>query len=157
MYCPWCSAQNSEGGKFCRSCGRELANVAMAMTGEVIEETRRGRRRGFRSREAKIQNGSRQAFMGAGLLIAGVILLMTRQGWGIWMIVASFILLGKGIGELLSAKALPFRATLPQPPARHTGQIAPPRYDEPGIPPAPSVTEGTTRIMDSQEEGRGSV
>ncbi|HEU4389597.1 MAG TPA: zinc ribbon domain-containing protein [Blastocatellia bacterium] len=156
MYCPWCSAQNSEGGKFCRSCGQELSTVALAMTGEVVEDDRHGRRarrRRFQSREAKIQNGIRHSFIGVGLLVAGFILMITRQTWGIWLIFASFVMLGRGVGELLSAKALPLRTTLPQPPARRTGEITPPPYDPTALPSPPSVTEGTTRMMDSQREG----
>ncbi|MDQ3181648.1 MAG: zinc ribbon domain-containing protein, partial [Acidobacteriota bacterium] len=34
MFCPKCGIQNPETGKFCRSCGTDLAVISDAMTGK---------------------------------------------------------------------------------------------------------------------------
>ena len=34
MYCPQCATQNPDDVKFCRSCGRELEAVALALSGK---------------------------------------------------------------------------------------------------------------------------
>jgi hypothetical protein len=156
MYCPWCGSHNPEAGKFCRSCGRELATVAKAMTGEIVEvEERYGRRRHrqFQSRDARLQSAIVKSFMGAGFFLAAIILILTRQPWGVWMLIPAFIMGGRGVAEMLALKSFPARNTLEQPPARRTGEIAQPRTGD-VLPPPPSVTEGTTRMMDAEKQPR---
>lgn len=37
MYCPQCATPNADDVKFCRSCGRELEAVALALSGKSIK------------------------------------------------------------------------------------------------------------------------
>jgi hypothetical protein len=162
MYCPKCAAQNLDEAKFCRFCGSNLSLVPQAMTGRLPEpeepdryDWRRGRRRW---RKPTIQGGIRQISIGLAFLIIAIALSLTKERNGMWMLIPAFILLGKGIGQIMSLKygegtARSQRQTEPQPfrqtsmrEAPNTQELAPPT-DSVRVPP-PSVTEGTTRIFD---------
>ena len=41
MFCPQCATPNTEGSKFCRSCGTELEAVALALKGESAKPAKK--------------------------------------------------------------------------------------------------------------------
>src|SRR5260370_30381227 len=107
MYCPNCAAQNLNEAKFCRLCGSNLSLVPQAMTGRLPEPEppdlpgRRGRRR---LRKPSMQGGIRQVSLGLAFLVIAIALTVGRDRGGMWMLIPAFILLGKGIGQIMSLK-----------------------------------------------------
>jgi len=156
MYCPKCARENIETAKFCRACGANLSLVPQALTGRLPEAPRsrdQRRRDTRRSREPDLARGIRKAFAGLAFLIIVVGLVLTARGpglGGIWLLIPEFILLGKGIGEIvtvLNNRDDREARTAPQTAPRTNPLSAQSGFDELTSPP-PSVTEGTTRNMD---------
>jgi hypothetical protein len=153
MYCPKCGAQN-EDAKFCRGCGTNLSLVPQALTGRIPEarETRRQREKRGRNRPATLQGGIVNVSCGLGFLFVTVALLAFEETWAIWMLIPAFACLGKGVADIVSFKYDRSRQ-LPQShpeigqaaAGRDTGELIPPRAAH--LSP-PSVTEGTTKIID---------
>jgi zinc ribbon protein len=161
MYCPKCATQNNDDTKFCRSCGANLSLVPQALSGQLAEpemsrhERRHRRRRGG---QASLSEGITKIFMGAGFfVVAFVLMLIMRQSWGVWMLIPSFGLLGKGVAEVVSAKQAGLLAAsespIISPPPQHTGEVRARNTGE-LLPPPPSVTEGTTRHLDPTADRR---
>jgi len=166
MYCPKCAAQNLEDAKFCRYCGTNLSLVPQALTGrlpepEPPEELRRRVRR--RSSQPTIQGAIKKISIGLAFLVIAIVLAFTRDRAGMWMLIPAFILLGKGVGQLMTLRygqGLVDRGgslTERQEPRQTAPQEAPPTQRLPppidSVPmPPPSVTEGTTRIFDPTSE-----
>lgn len=159
MYCPKCAAQNGEDARYCRVCGANLSLIPQALTGQLpappsAEYDRRGRHR----KAPSFERGLTTMFMGIGFAIVALALMITREWWGIFMLIPAFSMLGTGVSMVLTHKH-ELRAKQPQlvspeqPVLRRptTGELAPP-------PPSisteqrPSVTEGTTRILDHSAE-----
>jgi hypothetical protein len=163
MYCPKCAAQNGDDARFCRVCGANLTLIPQALTGQLpaapnTEYYKRGRRR----KEPSFERGLTTIFMGIGFAIVALALMLTRQWWGIFMLIPAFSMLGTGVSmtlahrnELRSA-APPFipreQPMQEQPMLRRptTGELAPPPSSGQVAP--PSVTENTTRILDHSAE-----
>src|SRR5688572_6392377 len=104
MFCPWCAAQNNDDGKYCRGCGAELALVSKAMKGDTANdaESLKRIRRDHRHPEAvSLQHGVREGTLGVGFLIVALILFFSHNGWGLWLLIPAFALLGKGLGAIL--------------------------------------------------------
>ena len=160
MYCPKCAAQNGEDARFCRVCGSNLSLIPQALTGQlpapqVVEYDRRGRRRA-----PSFERGVTTIFMGMGFAIVALALVMlTRNWWGVFMLIPAFSMLGSGVSMVLAHKNQLRAAQAPfisgeQPALRRprTGElIAPPAASQAE---PPSVTEGTTRILDHSAEAR---
>lgn len=172
MFCPKCATQNIDGARFCRSCGADVSLVPMAMSGRLPEAPapmpqpeiytgRRGRRgRGRREPSYESAFGS----LGTGfafLIISIAIWQMTSHGvfWWYWMLIPAFTMMFKGIGEIARLRnekrqelpagqpqtlAQPPQAAMPPAPAKT--EFAPYNTSE-LMPPPPSVTEGTTRLL----------
>lgn len=162
MYCPRCATQNIESARYCRSCGANLSLVPQALSGHLREERsdkdeepiRKSRRR---RREPELGRGIMRSFIGLAFLVVVVALFITRgsAGFGqIWLLIPAFILLGKGIGEIvtvLSAANAKDPVSIPRS-APSTNQLSP--HEEYESLPPPSITEGTTRHMDPIPERR---
>ena len=159
MFCPKCATQNLDGASFCRSCGANISLVPQAMTGQfarqsdetsVAKETH-GRRPG---KELTLDQAFKNLFMGIAFLIISVVLsrLPFGFGWWFWMLLPAFSLMGTGIAQYirirqreqqqLEAGSNP-RAFANLPTAQ---PLSAPNTDQ-FMPPAPSVTEGTTRHL----------
>jgi len=155
MYCPKCATQNNEDARFCRSCGANLSLVPQALTGKL--DAGRSRRRHMRSAGGEtisLAEGITKVFMGAGFITAALLLLVfTRQWWGVFMLIPGFFLFGRGVAEIVASKQIPDarrddRRSLDSPPAS-TNEIYSP--DTAKIIPPPSVTETTTRHLDHSD------
>jgi hypothetical protein len=163
MYCPKCGTQNLEDVKYCRSCGAYLSLVPQALSGELAEERAVGHdaegkpydRRGRRiHHQPSLASGIQTVSAGTAFLIIAIALFLTGKAWGLWMLIPAFVILGKGIGEIVTAKQSQLSATAAPPAARTTGELEPERKY--GALPAspPSVTENTTRHLDATSEQR---
>ena len=163
MYCPKCGTQNVEDVKFCRSCGANLSLVPQALSGLLPQEhaadsdseRRRRDRHGRRiHHQPSIARGIQQVFLGLAFLIIAITLWVTNVRWGLWLLIPAFTILGKGFGDIAAAKQSQSVAQPAAGPARTTGEIAPPP-DLDRLPQAPpSITENTTRHLDSTKEQR---
>ncbi|HXG68245.1 MAG TPA: zinc-ribbon domain-containing protein [Blastocatellia bacterium] len=147
MYCPKCGTHNQEDVKFCRACGANLSLVPQALSGSLPAPPQPDFDNLLdRIGPAGLTHGIRNAFIGAGFLIVAIVLLLSRQSWGIWMLIPAFALLGKGVAGIVAARLAQNSPPVPEqvmpPPARNMGELPPPS----------SVTESTTRHLDPVEE-----
>ena len=157
MFCPKCATQNLEGASFCRVCGANISLIPHALTGqmvkpqhsqELLEED--GRRRG---KPLTLESAFKNMFMGVAFLIIAIALSRSIGAtWWFWMLIPAFSLMGKGVAQYVRVKERDKREALLPPrmpvmqPAPTAPQALPRRTDE-LYPPAPSVTEGTTRHL----------
>ena len=162
MYCPRCATQNIDSARFCRSCGANLSLVPQALTGRLPEDRSAKVERAIegaikRRRQPDLARGIRKSFLGLAFLTIAAVLFITRGSaglGGIGLLFPAFILLGKGIAEIvtvLSAANSAEQISTPQS-APSTNQLSPHQAFEQMTP--PSVTEGTTRHMDPLPERR---
>ena len=147
MFCPKCATQNLDGAHFCRSCGANISLVPQALTGQIAPPDQEKnltqdascfnpRRR----RELTLDNSFKNMFIGIAFLIIAIALSRSiGAGWWFWMLIPAFSLMGTGIAQFIRLKEQQNnpRPVLP-PPVRPTEHL---------MPPAPSVTEGTTRHL----------
>ena len=111
MYCPQCATQNTDGAKFCRACGIDLAAVASALTnkftppGAWVEKYGEGKH--------KVIRGA--ILLGAALLIGGVPALFIEVSfpwvmlWTVffgWMAGWGVVSLASGVGEMVKSKTM---------------------------------------------------
>ena len=155
MYCPKCGAQNIDEAKFCRTCGTDLRLVSQALTGHLPEVRVTGPDEASECCEPekdqpKMTREISTGIMGVGFLIIALLLWFSGVGWGIWLLIPAFAMMGKGVAALVAVK---HQRRLP-PMARPTAMPAASRATKPlpdnssDIIPPPSVTERTTRVFD---------
>jgi hypothetical protein len=170
MYCPKCAAQNAEDAKFCRVCGADVSLVPQAMSGELPENRAVGydaagrpydaHGRRVQSDPPTLHKGLTSLFMGIGFIIVSFGALFFSGGgrnWWFWMLIPAFWLIGSGIAQLIHIKHQ--QKSLPTMQSQTVGAFSdakrsseiPRRSTSELIAPPPSVTEGTTRLLD--EEG----
>jgi hypothetical protein len=161
MFCPRCATQNSDGARFCRSCGANISLVPMAVSGQLPESAEtleEGGQLCIRKRDKdhppNAANAVRQFFMGLGFILVAMALAFKGQDWWFWMLIPAFSMIGSGVAMFVKARVYENQRLSPvqqQPPTlqnpqqnyaslnpRNTGEL----YPEP-----PSVTEGTTRHL----------
>ncbi len=167
MFCPKCGQQNPESGKFCRGCGTDLGNVSQALTGNLPQARpmldRKGKPVSWDRAIAKI-------FTGLAFLAVSIALSFSRTGtgWWFWMLIPAFTSLGAGVAQYIQLRKAekggmvypsispePFQpvqnTTLPPP---QTQWVAPDSKYKTGDLVPPSVTDGTTRHLEMDSEGR---
>ncbi len=178
MYCPRCGTQNTDGVKFCRSCGAELEAVALVLSGrpappaEGVDEPKT-----VDDWLVLRSDGVRNIATGVTLLVISVLIgvalaLFLPSSFDVpwiliwivlvgWMACWGGIELGNGIGDFLEAIS---RLRMMGPPAREEPTVAatPRELKDAGEPvpnpvafkkpPAVSVTEATTRNLDDLAE-----
>jgi hypothetical protein len=128
--------------------------VPQALTGQLAqtkEETsiEPATRRGKRHREPTLDIAIKNIFMGFAFLVIAIALSRSiGAGWWFWMLLPAFSMTGIGIGQFLRLREREknYPPSLPPSPARHTEQLMPP--------PVPSVTEGTTRHLNTKNSDR---
>jgi zinc-ribbon domain len=169
MFCPKCATNNLDGARFCRSCGADISLVPQALAGHLPVEqnvatqeySRRGRRR---RREPSVDKAIKNIFSGIAFLIISIVLSFTPMGrfWWYWMLIPAFSMLGGGVAEWMRVKQTQPRTlasgSMPQalgapPPLPRAGDF-PVRNTSELVMPPPSVTEGTTRLLEDEAPTR---
>jgi hypothetical protein len=158
MFCPKCATQNVDGASFCRACGVNISLVPQALTGQLpVNQTDVGDRWSGRKRRRPptIEEAIRRIMMGIAFAVIALLVGRYSPGgwtWWYWLLIPAASFLGQGISVLarlrrqerqLQPSLQPQLNTMrPQDlPAPKTGEIRTP---------VPSVTEGTTRHLGSE-------
>lgn len=150
MFCPKCATQNLDGASFCRSCGANISLVPQALTGQIVkppaEEIVEGRRR--RGKEATLEQSFKNIFMGVAFLLISIVLSRVPMGqmWWFWMLIPAFSMMATGVAQYVRIKEREKQLPLAAPPIARAFPSHTPNPNE-LRPPAPSVTEGTTRHL----------
>lgn len=136
MYCPQCATPNADDAKFCRSCGKELEAVALALSGKSAKPDQGG---AGRVEPKTAQDWMEKHVEGVSSITRGGILLavplLVGAAAALFMpasFAAPWIMLAKSRLRLLGLTG-----------ARPTVEAPAPRG---------SVTEGTTRRLDDSTE-----
>lgn len=181
MFCPKCGTQNPETGKFCRSCGVDLGNVAAVMSGSLpanftdpaVAEIHNQAKRRSDPNEV-YADAIKSIISGLGFLIVAIALLTTGvaggRAWWWAMLFPAFTFLAKGISEYMkygkmdksrTSFAKQFPVELNQPhintglPSSRTEYVSPSEsnYKTGDLVP-PSVTDSTTKHLEIDSEGQ---
>lgn len=171
MYCPQCATDNLDSSSFCRGCGANISMVSQALSGQLpvhdaeesgSRDSRRRRRSRDRSEEPNLEKGVKNIFMGLAFVFVALAARRYMPGaftWWFWLFIPAFAMLGGGVAELLKVKmgkdarlsAAPtadsVQSALPVEPQRQAA--LPQRNTSELIQPPPSVTEGTTRHLET--------
>lgn len=170
MFCPKCGTQNSETGRFCRTCGADLGNVSEALSGNLRKNQNLVDKKG---KPVNYEQAITKLFTGLAFLIVALVLGITGVAggkfWWFWLLIPAFGSLGSGIAQYVhlkkseKANAL-FAAPNPQntisdappnaflPPSQ-TEYVAPDSRYKTGELVPPSVVENTTRHLEINSEG----
>ncbi|MDQ6787954.1 MAG: zinc-ribbon domain-containing protein [Acidobacteriota bacterium] len=114
MFCQKCGTQNPDDGKFCRSCGTDLAITPEQPQGINLKPAdyyidRKGRVRS-NNPDDLWSAGIRNTILGIGFLIVSMALFITHvangQNWWWAMLFPAFSLLSSGIGNIAKSKRL---------------------------------------------------
>ncbi|MGH9943301.1 MAG: zinc-ribbon domain-containing protein [Pyrinomonadaceae bacterium] len=177
MYCPNCGTQNIDGASFCRSCGANLSLVPQALTGQLPEapvvegEGQGSRRRRKGKNPPSLESAVRNIFVGVAFLFVSLAVMRFMPGgrfWWFWLLIPAFSLLGGGVAEYLRLRQPAAPPSLPPgrtaaaaaaptfaPPSQQRAGALPPQRDTGELyAPPPSVTEGTTRLLDQEPQTR---
>ena len=158
MFCPKCATQNVNGASFCRSCGANISLIPQALSGQLPtppanEAIERALRR-KRWKEPSLAEGSRLLMMGIAFVVVSILVGKYSPGgwhWWYWMLIPAATFLGKGISEIVrarQAKTAPPTFAQPQMSAGIRPPSLPVQKTDELRAPVPSVTEGTTRLLD---------
>src|SRR5678816_4318898 len=156
MFCPKCATQNLDGASFCRSCGANISLVPQALSGQLVQPQPpmtevEGACRTRRGRELTLEQPFKNFFLGIAFIIISIVLSRTiGQAWWFWMLIPAFSLMATGVAQFIRLQEHAKRSSLgPQPVQRTFTEPANTNVLMP--PPAPSVTEGTTRHLNVHE------
>jgi hypothetical protein len=164
MYCPRCAVKNLDDAKFCRACGADIRLVPQALQGTLPGAPEQPWKDKAEAR------GLKKIFEGFALFVIFLLGVFVFRGafWlTIWFIIPAFASVGEGIGQLIRArqersllipaphegsKAMPASEggnSLPAPFAPVVKEISSPDTGEIVRIPAGSVTDVTTRHLDT--------
>ena len=105
MFCPKCGTQNSETGRFCRSCGANLGNVSEALSGNLQKNLNLVDKKG---KPISYEQAVNKIFTGLAFLIVAAVLGITGvaggQSWWFWMLIPAFGSLGGGVAQYVQLK-----------------------------------------------------
>src|SRR5215203_1929266 len=168
MFCPKCGTQNPETGKFCRSCGTDLGNVSAALSGKLpVPQTLIN----HKGRPISLESAITKFFMGVAFLLISIFLAVSGKGngWWFWMLIPALMFVGSGIAQYIQLKnagssgaritadnqtsisgAAPNAAL----PPTQTNYVAPDSRFKTGELVPPSVTDGTTKHLEMDSEGK---
>ncbi len=170
MFCPKCGTQNSDAGRFCRSCGADLGNVSEALSGNLRKNQNLVDKKG---KPVNYENAITKIFTGLAFLIVAIVLGFTKiaggQFWWFWMLIPAFGSLGSGVAQYVQLKKSEQQnASFASPNVPNVIASAPPNS---ALPPSqieyaapdssyrtgelvpPSVVENTTRHLEINPEG----
>jgi Flp pilus assembly protein TadB len=158
MYCPHCGTQNLPETKYCRSCGRDLRLVAQAITkslplviAQKVDDAIDRGRGGWRSYQlfrAENRRPYAQALMGLSALF--VVVWMLMLGHGSISFASGFLLVMTASLLLTSVRELLARNTRKRALDELSNTVNTKELIEPNDLPSASVTESTTRGLDSR-------
>jgi hypothetical protein len=187
MYCPKCGTQNPNDGKFCRSCGVDISAVPAALSGnlspisaelgldpgtaQIHHEARR------RSDPNEVYGDSiKNSITGFGFLVVSMALLMTGvaggKAWWWAMLFPAFAFLARGVSDMLKSRkmersrgiggnaeqrGLPASDAQQSLPSAAAGFQMPETRFKTGDLFPPSVTDGTTKLLELGNEGETRV
>ena len=177
MYCPRCAVENADKAKFCRACGANLETVALALAGKLPvkqagdEEAEPKTVAGWLEKQGKsVRDTTVGAIMlGITILIGAIPLFLIADPfpwiiiWTVffgWLGLYGVYYLSTGIGGMMQARTM--LRGLERLPGELPSTTAPlhfppigeqPALDAAPLPPA-SITEGTTKLLDEQQQDR---
>lgn len=150
MYCQQCGTEMGDA-RFCRKCGAPSPTAALSAQQRPVAQP-------------DYEKGFKKLFMGLAFLIIAIFPVFTHGGFWWWMLFPAVPLLAAGIGEFMRARTAyntqPARlASLSAEPPQMRSAATPtelPRSRDTAelVPPPPSVTEGTTRLLDKERTPR---
>jgi zinc-ribbon domain len=169
MFCPKCGQQNSDNGKYCRSCGTDLGNVSSALSGSRVSSDALVDKKG---KPLSLEGAVTKFFTGLAFIIIACILGYTGaaggHAWWYWMLIPGFGSLGSGIAQYLQIQrhesrrpvystveaptALPPTANPNPLPPQQTRFVSPESRYKTGDLVPPSVTDNTTRHLEMDSE-----
>lgn len=153
MFCPKCATQNLEGASFCRTCGANISLVPQALTGQLMQPPvteDEGFCRTRRGRELTLEQPFKNFFLGIAFVVISIVLSRTiGQGWWFWLLIPAFMSMATGLAQFIRLQEHQKRASLAPPPVKRT--FAESANTNVLMPPASSVTEGTTRHLNASE------
>jgi hypothetical protein len=173
MYCPQCATENLDNASYCRGCGANISLVPQALTGslpaaaaeESDDDSSWERRRNRKSKgPPSVERAIKNISSGLAFILVAISIRFFMPGgfaWWFWMLIPAFSMLGGGFAELARLKlekpaplsAAPQTAARPSmPQARHVA--LPSRNTAELIPQPPSITEGTTRHLETPVKNR---
>lgn len=169
MFCPKCGGQNPEEGKFCRGCGTDLGNVSQALSG--APPAARQPLVSHKGKPIHLEGAIAKMFSGLAFLIVACILGYTGaaggQAWWFWLLIPAFGSLGTGVAQYIQIRRAEKGQPVYQPnvelpagnqnaalPAPQTEWVSPESRYKTGDLVPPSVTDGTTRHLEMDSEGR---
>lgn len=170
MFCPKCGQQNPETGKFCRTCGTDLGNVSNALHNPQPASRQLVNHKG---KPIHLEGAIGKIFTGLAFLVIACVLGYTGaaggRAWWYWLLIPAFGSLGSGLAQYLQIRRADrgqpaFTGGDPKAVAQpQTRQALPPQQTEFVSPESryrtgdlvpPSVTDGTTRHLELDSEGK---
>ncbi|MFN6963622.1 MAG: zinc-ribbon domain-containing protein [Pyrinomonadaceae bacterium] len=166
MFCPKCGTDNPDTGRFCRACGTAIGGVSDVIAAQSAAAAPVLDKRGKR---VSLEGAITKLFMGVAFIAVSLALGLSGSGknWWFWMLIPAFAMIGTGVAQIIqlkhamkggvrfaeSERLLEPRAATPGLPPSQTAYVpAESRYKTGDLVP-PSVTEDTTRHLDSSSEG----
>ena len=162
MYCPKCGVQNIDTANFCRTCGNDVSSVLQATTDRLAEaqpdEPNKANHRIDISKSKRRKDN--RIFLSLCFVVISIALWALGTGRGPWFLlgIPVFIVTYGAIEKIIGGNAQrnldSGSGVIGAPVAPSTNQLLP---DDPSTIIAPSVTEITTRHLDSASDSlRGS-
>lgn len=168
MFCPKCGAQNPEAGKFCRSCGTDLAGIPGSLAPSVNHLPpldKKGKPVHWEGAITKFASGL--AFLAISIVL-GVTNMAGGRVWWFWMLIPAFTMIGSGVAQYMQLRGRA-PASLSYTPESRPNEFGPTdrsvlgpqstqfvqpesRYKTGDLVP-PSVTDGTTRHLEIDRDG----
>ena len=154
MYCQRCGTEIADDANFCRKCGEVIETKPLAIVSEPAPAP-----------PPDYENGIKKFMMGLVFLVLAIFPIFSSGRFWWWMLFPAAPLLATGLAEFIRARQFSARtqpATLAassratRGPLTHASQQELPRARNTGelVPQPPSVTEGTTRLLDDERVRR---
>lgn len=177
MFCPRCATENANDASFCRACGADIHLVSQALTGcltvtppSAHTDDAPAKSKSKDLGPARLDKIFENIFVGLAFLaifLGGLLFFRGAFMIWIWFIIPAFACIGSGIGWYLRYRQEQKGRLLPPSPApalfapasvRPAGTVVPSALASRdtsemlslNAPAPPSVTEGTTRHLDSK-------